>query len=715
MTQDPNQTPASQTAEDDLIIVPKERSRTTYLLVLGLMLFVLVIFTVGDQVQNVLGGGGQARGTETYLVWQDPISGTRHETNLADFTAQKRDLALLMSAGLWTPADPEATRPRVTDEDVVLYQVMDSLAASSGMATSDAEYVGTLRAFGFTDEYVTAVARQYRRDAREITRVLRDGLRPTKMLGRILSTGAAYADPETVVSTWKEDNPEYAFQYIELKRTDYVEQAKANAPSDEELQAWLDEQPPFSQQKYQTEIQVQAEVAWLPLDAEFDGAALLEKYPAAEGTDAAARAELYYNAARMTRFRFPQEETEDQGVQDGAEAPAEAVQDEAPAEEAPSEEAPAEEPAPEETPQDAAPEADTAEETAQDAATEEEAGDDAEADTAEAEGDEPTVEDDTPPAPTKFYYDLEEVQDQATTEAALWDAMTAMLTDVRERAGAAAEGEEIDWLAEAAALGLSTVAMEAPQERSDLYEIEGWGGRSLANQLTFQTAGSFLPRAQIEEGAIVLARLVEKVDPVRKPWDEIREDVLEEWATQQAVDIAVDSLNGILELCAERETSEDGEPVPFERWTPTVDAGVLREQAGLANFTVVERPFRGQNEWPNDDPTQALAVDRFLRGQLDLFELEPGQVGYPRKDMSGENAYLVRMKDKREADPKVKMKAQDVLNLRDTLRAESAQELRKALYPGSEWFQRTFNVQWVGRTTEEVPAEEPSPGEPSEE
>ena len=122
----------------------------------------------------------------------------------------------------------------------------------------------------------------------------------------------------------------------------------------------------------------------------------------------------------------------------------------------------------------------------------------------------------------------------------------------------------------------------------------------------------------------MLARLVEKIDPVRKPWDEIREDVLEEWATQQAVDIAVDGLNGILELCAERETSEDGEPVPFERWTPTVDAGVLREQAGLANFTVVERPFRAE-QWPNDDPTQALAVDRFLRGRARSVREPAGQ------------------------------------------------------------------------------------------
>lgn len=710
MTQDPNQPPASKVAEDDLIIVPKERSRTTYLLVLGLMLFVLVIFTVGDQVQQVLGGGGRAVGTETFVVWQDPLTGERHETSLYDFQRQKQDLALLASTGLWSPADPDATRPRVEDEDVVLFQVMDALAADSGMATSDQEYVGTLRAFGFTDEVVMALARQNRKDAREVAAVLRSGLRPTKMLGRILGSGAAYADPEEVVDTWKEDNPEYAFQYIELKRADYVEQAKANAPSDEELQAWLDEQPPFAQQRYQTEVQVRAEVAWLPLDGEFDGSALLAKYPAAEGTDPAARAELYYNAARMTRFRFPEEETEDQGVQDG-DAPAQ--DGEGDGEAAPADEAPA---------QDEAPAADEAtgevtEEGASEAADGEAAGEtDGEAEGAQesdAEAADDTPEE-KPVQPTKFYYDLAEVQDQATSEAALWDAMTALLTDVRERAQAAAEGEELDWLAEASALGLSTQAMEAAQERSALYEIEGWGGRSLANQLTFQTAGSFLPRAQIEEGGIVLARLVEKVDPVRKPWEEIRDEVLEEWATQQAVDIAVDSLRGILELCAERETGEDGELVPFEQWTPVVDAGKLREQAGLANFTVVERPFRGQNEWPNDDPAQALAIDRFLRGQPDLFELEVGAVGYPRKDMSGDNAYLVRMKDKREADPKTKLKAQAVLTLRDTLRAEAAQDLRRALYPGSDWFKRTFKVEWVGRQEEDAPAEEAAPAPDAE-
>ncbi|MBL6719806.1 MAG: hypothetical protein ISQ08_00180 [Planctomycetes bacterium] len=708
MTQDPNQPPASKVAEDDLIIVPKERSRTSYLLVLGLMLFVLVIFTVGDQVQQVLGGGGgRMGGTETFVVWQDPLTGERHETSLIEFQRQKQNLALLASTRLWSPADPDATRPRVEDEDVVLFQVMDALAADSGMATSDEEYLGTLRAFGFTDELVTALARQNGKDAREVAAILRSGLRPTKMLGRILGSGAAYADPEAVVDTWKEDNPEYAFQYIELKRADYVEQAKANAPADEELQAWLDEQPPFAQQRYQTEVQVRAEVAWLPLGAEFDGSTLLAKYPVAEGTDPAARAELYYNAARMTRFRFPQEETEDQGVQD-EDAPAQdADAQDADAQDAESQDAES---------QDAGEAAGDAD--AGDASPDGEAPAASEDSTEDAQGATDEAADDTPEEkpvqPTKFYYDLAEVQDQATSEAALWDAMTALLTDVRERAQAAAEGEEIDWLAEAAALGLSTEAMEAAQERSALYEVEGWGGRSLANQLTFQTAGSFLPRAQIEEGGIVLARLVEKIDPVRKPWEEIREEVLEEWATQQAVDIAVDSLRGILELCAEREAGEDGELVPFEQWTPIVEAGKLREQADLASFMVVERPFRGQNEWPNDDPAQALAIDRFLRGQPDLFELEVGAVGYPRKDMSGDNAYLVRLKDKREADPKTKLKAQAVLTLRDTLRAEAAQDLRRALYPGSDWFKRTFKVEWVGRQEDEAPAEETAPAADSE-
>ena len=659
-----NPTPPAADHDDDLVVVPKEQSKLMYYFILALMLFVLVIFTIGDSFQSAMTGGGGSPDGEVYVTWVDPLTGDEHSMQEAEFMMRKQSIQILMEIGLWSPANPEATRASVEDEDVLLYQVLDQLAADSGMAVSDQEYINTLSGAGYTNEILISLAERFRMDGRKLEATIKHGLRPAKMLQLLMRSGVTYTDPLAIEATWKENNPEFGFQYIELKREDYVDQARANALPEEELITWLDEQPGGGQQRYQTEPKVRAEVVWVNPGEEFDAAQLLEKYPAAEGTDADARGLFYFNTARSTRYRYVEPET-DEGVDDATDA------------------------ATDET-------ADAATDETADAATDETA-DAATDETADGATDETPQK---PEEPTKFYYEYDEVKDQAIAEAAIWDAMTSFLEDVRTRMQV--PDSDVDWMAEAAALGLTVTSMEEPLERSKIAEMEGWGGRNLSNQLSFAQTDTFVPRVQVEEGGMVIAKLLEKIEPERKPWEEIKEEVLTQWARANAIELAVDSLQGILEICAERGIDDAGAPLSNEEWKPMVSAEDLRKSAGTANFTLVERPMLTRTEWPGDDPNLATNADRFLQGQPDLYELEPGQMGYPRKDFTGDRAYLVRLNKVADPDPKKKMKAQAVLSLRQSSQAELAQNLIADLYPKSEWFSETFSVLWPAREAREA-------------
>ena len=95
---------------DDLILVPKGRSRKQFLFTLGLTIFVLIIFTVGADFQSTMGGlfggGGQ---NNVYLKWTDPLTKTRHEVKREEFQARYRTLKDFSSIGLFgTMHPPEA-------------------------------------------------------------------------------------------------------------------------------------------------------------------------------------------------------------------------------------------------------------------------------------------------------------------------------------------------------------------------------------------------------------------------------------------------------------------------------------------------------------------------------------------------------------------------------------------------------------------------------
>ena len=104
----------------------------------------------------------------------------------------------------------------------------------------------------------------------------------------LVSVSAPQTPPRAWENQWNEAHQQYRFDYLDLAAADFAEQARAALPDAEGLLAWYHEQSIFLQRKHYTEQKYSVQVAWIPLDEEtaFDGGALLEKYPAPEGTDA---------------------------------------------------------------------------------------------------------------------------------------------------------------------------------------------------------------------------------------------------------------------------------------------------------------------------------------------------------------------------------------------------------------------------------------------
>ena len=79
--------------EDELIVAPKGKSKTRFLLTFLLVIMLLTTFSVGDEVIAVLTGRG---GRGAYMSWTHPTRGLQ-KLDAQDFLLEKRMLTTLWS------------------------------------------------------------------------------------------------------------------------------------------------------------------------------------------------------------------------------------------------------------------------------------------------------------------------------------------------------------------------------------------------------------------------------------------------------------------------------------------------------------------------------------------------------------------------------------------------------------------------------------------
>ena len=584
--------PQSHNHDDDLIVAPKGSSRLRFFLTLAAVMFVLLIFTVGDQLASTLTGSGEADGP--FMVWDHPERG-RVELDRPTFLTQKRALSYVKNLF-------EGRGARVDDTDAALFIILDDLALSSGVRVTDTELAEFIMTSFGSGERFKQVADSFRISGRELQGHLRRYLRSSRFQN-LIRVGAV-ATPDDIETLWKERHQEYAFHFVAKPTAQYRTTAESQVPGAEELQDWFHELPLNEQQTYHSEESFRLSVAWVNMDGAFDSTALMAAHPRPEDEDADAQAQAYYNLVSSSRFRRA-------------------------------------------TPLD----------------------DDGEMDLR-----------------TRLYLPFDEVAEQCGKEAPVYFSMVDWRRSLESDAGVVPG--DIDLAAAAAELGLSVQAEAAPRTSTGWRTGNEWGGRYVAGRLPVTQSGAFLPGVIVEEGALVVARVDERIPASEPPFDQIRDRVAENWTQKHMQHLALEAVQTMYDLldqgAGEGARGQQGPLISFEAMLSTSgDAGL-----GVQEMTWLER-----SELPETDQGSIHQFGLFARTKPDLYTLEEGELVAPMVDGSGEHVYLVRSQGARDAALS-KMEPKEVAGLRGLAGRTAAEGFDERTFNSRSFMQETYGV-WI--------------------
>lgn len=296
--------PAKGLADEEFVYVPRGKSRGTYIFILALMVFTLIMFVVPYGLTSLFSPRGGA--DETFMTWEHPRLGAQ-SVSYTDFIGAKRELAR------YYLGQPE--EGRYDDESTAAFLVAEVLADEAGVEYGERD-IGVLlgQSFSSRDEY-DAFLRARGFTPAEFERIARRILRVERYRG-MLQMAAAVPSPSEVEEAWKERHQQYAFDAIGLEVEPLVAEASAEATDDEALRSWYEARPPrsgaFADDWREATAAVEL-VAW-PVEDE-PPAELLARYPL-EGdaaVDAAQLARQYYDGNYHTRFVLEEPATDDEG------------------------------------------------------------------------------------------------------------------------------------------------------------------------------------------------------------------------------------------------------------------------------------------------------------------------------------------------------------------------------------------------------------------
>jgi hypothetical protein len=241
----------------------------------------------------------------------------------------------------------------------------------------------------------------------------------------------------------------------------------------------------------------------------------------------------------------------------------------------------------------------------------------------------------------------EDVTSLAQREAPIYNSLVDWLSDMQTRLD---EGEVVDLQTEAIALGLTFAAVD-PRTSADWAEgEEPWSGNFLAQSTGGLPEGRLATRVTVEEGAFVIAQVVEKFAASLPPFSEVRDRVADSWAEERRAELAVESL---VSLRAEFEVApEDGDVKDAPRAAST-DLEAFKSAVTAAGYTLVERGFKTRYSRPGDDPSKNSEADNFLQNSTQFYTLEEGTLPVPSGTRDGKLSFLVRVGGKR--DPELSM------------------------------------------------------------
>jgi hypothetical protein len=588
--------------EKEIVHVPRETSKLRFVLMIGLVILLLVIFLVPGAIFGTFsgGGGGESVGARFRIPGEDPV-----EIESYEFIGHKRLLDAASGFDPFLPMQLGIEDRRPTDEDVARLLLLDRLALDAGLHVSNADLASYMRslmqALNVSVEQYNAYVRSQGTTPAALESMLRRSLRARRYL-QLVGQVAGIPDPAAIEELWHQDHREYDFEYATLATEGFRDAARDQVPGDEELEEWFQALPEARRASFRVPERRLAEYAYWVDPETTSAAGLLERYPmlegaeGAEGTDPEERASDYYDRVFFLRFRRP----------------------------------PKEEPA---------------EDT-------EGAGEDG-----AGEGEE------TPPAPESPYLSQEEVHERLLAEAPAYFAFEAWLKDLRERRQA---GEEVDLEREAQELGLAYAKPERPLSRADYAGAgPAEQALADAVFRTPPETLAIAPVVGERAIGVVrtLERVEPAVPPFEEIRETVEEAWAEERAGELALERLEEVRAGFSQEApanegAEGEDEEPAEDSPEDSERRFADAEAFA--AALAGLDVEVQRIEALDKAAAAAAKDAAEPARaFVRAHSEYWGLEVGEVPPPALDRTGDTAYLVRLAETREV-PLARMTPQEL-------------------------------------------------------
>jgi hypothetical protein len=297
--------------DDDVLHVPQGVSRGTFIFLVGLLVFLLVIWMGGDSLFRIAGKGqGNPIGARIKLQ-----SGSTLEWKASELQFQGRALvdALQVDGALANELhyemgiDPYKPEPK----DLTRVLVLDRIAEEAGIEITDGDLrdhlSNLIQSARSTPEAFLGMVAARGLDQRTVESNIRLLLRVSRFV-QLVGFAGALPDPKKIEEQWHQENVEFAFDYVALETASLREEARKALPDDAALEAWFGKLGEGEKETFKSAETRTAEVALFRDTETTPATELLAAFPEKppEGTAAATPEELatrYYNRVYPTRFK----------------------------------------------------------------------------------------------------------------------------------------------------------------------------------------------------------------------------------------------------------------------------------------------------------------------------------------------------------------------------------------------------------------------------
>jgi hypothetical protein len=288
---------------EDTIHVPEGRNRLQFVFLIGLLIFLLIIFIVPGAFQNSMTGDG--RDSLPMVSWETDAGIA--SMDLLDFQMEKRAEAAALSL--------RGVRITPSDEEIATILLTDALAVEAGVVVPDAQVKENLRQvaeiLGGLDRYKAVMQSQFSGGAPTFERIFRRGIRISNYLGML--SRIAIAPPTGLLEVeWDKTHELVAFNYISADVEVFKDAALAEAPDSATLETWLNARPAYEINTYKTLEKWTLGSAFFRNGGEAPQA-LADAYPLPEDWDAEAEATRYYQTYSYLAFKRDEEITDENG------------------------------------------------------------------------------------------------------------------------------------------------------------------------------------------------------------------------------------------------------------------------------------------------------------------------------------------------------------------------------------------------------------------